>query len=439
MQNFNHSYSSRFLWIMWLTAALFYFYECLLQVSPSVMGQNLMRDFHIHAEGLGYLASIYFYAYALMQIPVGMLLDRFGPRRLLGVAALLCGLGCLIFSLASHIASAACGRLLIGIGSSFAAIGCLKIAAIWFPVNRFAIVAGLTVMLGMLGATGGQAPLAFLVDTCGWRETMIVLGIIGSVIAVVLFSVVRDASTPSLKKPHDSLWKNLHTVIKNQHIRLATVYTGLVFAPTPALAALWGVPFLTTCYHFTRPIAAGYISLIYLGAAIGSPLWSLFSNLLGRRRLPLVIGASVSFVNALMIIYLTASPALLGLNLFLFGFSSSSFLLVFAIVRELSTAKSAATALGFANMSTMLGTAILQAVIGYVLDSYWQGTLHHHVRIYSLHDYQFALSIIPICFGLSFFLLPFIRETFCQSVPAAPIIHDDKSCGNKKPAQLMAG
>ncbi len=403
---------------MWVWAAIFYYYECLLQVSPSVMTSNLMQAFSIHAEGLGYLSAIYFYAYASMQIPVGMLLDRFGPRKLLSVAAITCGLGAVIFSQSHLLFFAGLGRLLIGLGSAFAAIGCLKIAAIWFSVDRFAWLAGLTVMLGMLGATTGQAPLAYLVNNIGWRSTLLSLGVAGLFLGLALFSFIKDGEK-NQRQEQQHLSKdfinNLKAVIKNRKIRVATCYCGLVFAPMPALAALWGVPFLTSSCHYSKEIAAGLVSLVYVGCAIGSPMWSALSNHMGKRRLPLMLGAVGAFITStLIVIFPTSSTLFLSINLFLFGLFCSSFLLVFAMVREISPNKNTATALGFTNMSTMLGTAILQAVIGKILDIFWHGGLEHGVRIYSAHNYQLALIIVPLCFAISFCLLPFMCETNCQ-------------------------
>ncbi len=417
MQKNNQTLPPLALWAMWIIAAFFYFYDCLIQVSPSVMGSNIMHAFHLNASGLGYLAAIYFYAYASMQVPVGILLDRFGPRKLLTTAAFTCTLGVLIFGLAHHIAIAALGRLLIGLGSACAAIGCLKVASSWFPVQRFAILVGLMIMIGMLGATFGQAPLAFLVDAVGWRFTMMLFSIAGVILTLLLLFLVKEEQKPALapqSKPV-SCFTNLKTLIKNRKITIATLYTGLVFAPLPAFAALWGVPFLMRNCGLSKTDSAGLISLIYLGCALGSPLWSAFSNYIGKRRQPLLLGSVGACVSISIVLFKpTISYYFLASYLFLFGFFASSFLLVFAIVREITPNNITATTFGFANMLTMLGTAILQALIGYLLDLFWQGGFEAGIRIYSAHTYQMALLSIPLCFVLSLLLLPFLHETHCR-------------------------
>ena len=157
-QSFKKNYASSWLWMMWGIAALFYCYENILQVAPSVMVSEWMHDFHLTASAIGRLGAYYYYAYASTQIPVGMLVDYFGPRRLLTLAALVCALGVFVISAAHGFHLAAIGRAMIGLGSGFAAIGCLHIAATCLPSSWFACITGLTLSFGMLGAMGGASP-----------------------------------------------------------------------------------------------------------------------------------------------------------------------------------------------------------------------------------------------------------------------------------------
>lgn len=178
--------------IVWGLAAIFYFYELMLLVSPSVMTDDLTGSFDTTAEQLGSLAAYYYYAYALMQIPVGLLMDRFGPRRLLTLACLFCTAGCLVFAHAQFLWVAELGRFVMGIGGSFAVVGCLKLASIWFPTNRFALLTGVMVAVGMMGGVFGQAPVAKLVMSIGWRDTILIGAIIGAVLGIIIWFVVAD-------------------------------------------------------------------------------------------------------------------------------------------------------------------------------------------------------------------------------------------------------
>ena len=145
-------------WSIWLLSALFMFYKYAIEVSPSVMTTTLMKTFHVGGMELGNLAACYFYAYLLLQIPAGLLLDKFGPRKTTTLAIALCAIGSLVFAGASSLFIAGVGRFLTGIGAAFAAVNCLKLIANWFPFRQFAFMAGLMMTMAMLGAVEGRLP-----------------------------------------------------------------------------------------------------------------------------------------------------------------------------------------------------------------------------------------------------------------------------------------
>lgn len=409
-------------WLIWAWPVVFYFYEYFLQVSPGVMVPELMQAFKVNAAELGNLAAYYFYAYALMQIPVGVLIDKYGSRLLLVIASLICMLGCLLFGVATHLAVAKIGRLLIGLGSAFAAIGCLTLAAHWFPIRRFALLTGITVMIAMLGAIGGQSPLAAFVNALGWRTSMIVLGIIGGLIAWQIWRVVRDK--PEIPPEghvinaveQSSLLSGLMSTIKSKQNWLVAIYGGLMFAPTSIFGSLWGVPFLMVNHGLSRPAAAGVISMLFVGWAIGSALSGWFSDYIGKRKPPMLIGTVGALMTILALLYVPQlSIFWISALLFLFGIFSSGFLPSFSIIREINSANISGTALGFMNMLNMIGGALGQPLVGWLLDSVWDGKLDAGVRVYTLTNFHFALAVLPICIAISLLILFFIRETNCES------------------------
>ncbi len=408
-------------WLIWSLAAFFYFYEFLLQVSPSVMVPQLSRAFHADARTLGDLAAFYFYAYAVMQIPVGLLYDRYGVKRILTTAILVCATGTLIFSQSSSLGYAETGRTLIGLGSSFAVVGCLQLATIWFPVRRFALLTGLMLTIGMLGAMGGEAPLALLVNAFGWRQAMTLLAIAGLLLAIIMSLIIRDNPDKTTLKnnpiPNEPLFSGLAFVLKSPQCWLTAIYGGLKFAPTSALGALWGVPFLMARYPSMPSSKAGLlISLIFLGWAIGSPLWGSFSDRIGKRRPPMFIGTTGSLVCILFILYQPVSTSMMAILLFTFGITSSGFLTSFSIMREIVPKRMSGVALGFMNMMNMVGGALSQPLIGALLVAYSTVLTHghHHHALYSAHDFTRALSCLPVTIALALLLLPFIKETYCR-------------------------
>ena len=411
--------------LMWSLGALFYFYEFLLNVSPGVMMHDMMRSFDGSAKMVSTMASIYLWVYGLMQIPVGVLLDRYGPRWLLTFAALTCAVGAFVFSLAEGMTGAYLGRAMLGFGAAFAIVGCMKIIANWFPPRRFAFLLGCVLFIGMFGAVFGEAPLAFLVHLYSWRTSLQILGVAGLVIAILIFAILRDSPDVHAKikprvnnladeHPLDSIF---HVMFDNGQTWLASIYGALMFAPTLAFGGLWGVPFLQQAYGMNATSAGGYISWIFIGWAFGSPLVGWISDTVGRRKTTMYLGSFGALITMCVIIYVHPLPLMvLGVSMFLLGLFSSGFLMAFPLVKEINPNKYNATALGFINTLNTFGGALLQPIIGMVLDALWTGDMHNGVPLYSTHDYQTALMCLPVAIVLSILFLPFIRETYCRHI-----------------------
>ncbi|ASQ45687.1 MFS transporter [Legionella clemsonensis] len=407
-------------WVVWGLGCLFYFYECLLQVSPSVMSNELMRDFAVTSQTLGILSGIYFYSYAAMQLPGGVLMDYFGPQRLLTIATAICAISTIAFGLTNNFFMACIARLMIGFGSAFAAVGAMKLAANWFPAQRFALLTGMMVTIGMLGAIGGETPLALLVDNYGWRESMIIMGSVGLILAVLILIIVKD-SPDKKNQPHtieeEPLLPSFITIIKNRQLWLVAIYGGLMYMATPVFCGLWGVPFLMFKMNLAKATAANYISLVFVGWAVASPLWGLFSNRIGRRKPPMYIGSIGALITSLLFIYANIETGwIMQFLLFSFGIFSAGFLPAFAVAKELCSKRYVATGLSFMNMMNMIGIALAQPMIGFILDRMWQGEMIDKVRVYPLEAYHVALALLPAGIFVSLLILPRVKETYCQSV-----------------------
>jgi len=417
-------------WIIWGLGCVFYFYECLLQVSPSVMSSELMRDFAVTSQTLGILSGIYFYSYAAMQLPGGVMMDYFGPRRLLTIATLICALSTIAFGLTENFFMACVARLMIGFGSAFAAVGAMKLAASWFPAERFALLTGMMVTIGMLGAIGGEAPLALLIDNYGWRHSMMFMGSIGLILAVLIFTIAKDVpkhanmSHSATEVDEEPVLSSLMTLLRNRQLWLVAVYGGLMYMATPVFCGLWGVPFLMFKMHLAKATAANYISLVFVGWAIASPLWGIYSNRIGKRKPPMYIGSTGALICSTLFIYAPIESGwIMEFLLFAFGVFSAGFLPAFAVAKELCSRRYVATGLSFMNMMNMIGIAIAQPVIGFILDRLWQGEIVDKVRVYPLEAYHIALALLPIGMLISLIILPRLRETYCKNVVENPAVN----------------
>jgi len=414
-------------WIVWGLGCLFFFYENLIQVSPSVMSNELMHDFSVTSHTLGILSGIYFYSYAAMQLPGGILIDYFGPKRLLIIAVSICALSTIAFAMTDSFYMACAARLMIGFGSAFAVVGTLKLASNWFSPERFAFLTGLMVTVGMLGSIGGEAPLSLMVDHFGWRESLVILGAVGILLALVIYIVSSDM--PYVKPKHlivhhteKRVLHNLSLLMRNKQLWFVALYGGLMYMATPVFCGLWGVPFLMVKMSMSKTMAANAISLVFVGWVIASPLWGIFSNRIGRRKIPMYISSIGCLISSIVFIYVPLEHYFpLQLSLLAFGIFSAAFLPAFSVVSELCNRRYVATGLSFMNMMNMVGIAIVQPAIGFLLDKAWKGQTALGIRIYSLSAYQESLMILPLAILAALIILPFIRETYCISVYEGPV------------------
>jgi len=173
---------------------LFFIYAFVHRVAPSVMTDDLMRDFTVGGSALGVLSAMYYYANVALQIPVGVLIDRFGPRRLMSGALLICACASLAMANSDSLLSASISRMLIGGSVAFAFVGTLTLLTFWFDAHRFATYAGILQSTGMVGAMLGQAPLQIVVEAFSWRGATTLLAAIGFTLAVLTYAVIPRRS-----------------------------------------------------------------------------------------------------------------------------------------------------------------------------------------------------------------------------------------------------
>ena len=398
-------------------ACLFFGYGFLLRVSPSVMVNDLMRDFAVGATLLGNLSAIYLYVYAALQIPIGVLLDRLGARPLLAAACLVVAAGSYLFATSETISSAYLGRFLIGVGCAFRWPGLLAIIGHWFA-TRFALFTGFGQVAGMAGGVLAQAPLAAVVGVYGWRQAVTVLAAVGVAVAV---SIALFAPGRLGGRARTSVGRaGLRHVMQNPQTWWAAVFGLAMTGPILAFAGLWGVPFVMTVYGAERTTAAGVMSLMFVGSGLGAVLLGWWSDRIGRRK-PVMLAGSLLCAAMLMIaLYAPNLPLhLLSVAIFLLGVGGSSLLFSFAVGREHNTPATSGRAIGIINMAVVGSGALFQPLIGLILDSQWTGAFADGVRAYSMADYRLAMGVLPAAALGGIIALVRIKETYCRQISAA--------------------
>lgn len=401
------------------SASLFYLYDFLMRVMPTAMTHELMRAFHIQAAGLGVLAAAFFFGYAPMQIPAGMLYDRFRPKTILSIATLLCAVATLIFCYTTTLHIAIAARFLIGILSAFAYIGALKVGANWFKAQYFAVYIGLVQALGCLGAIIGTGPIASLTEHYGIHEIGLGIALLGVLFAIISYTCIRhrhQPAMPELSKEKAFTFEGVGIVFRNLQVSWAALYGFAIWAPITVFAVLWGVPFLMTFYSATKVEAAYAITFIWVGVAIGGPVIGWWTNHIKSRRIPMITACSISLLSICMILFVKfSSMALLYVFLTLLGFGASSQLIPFALLLDNLPHSAIGTGTGLTNMAVIFGGVTLQPIVGFILKYLWTGKLHHGIAIYSAAHFQMALSVViyPLILALLVALF-LIKETHCQ-------------------------
>lgn len=394
--------------------AIFYCYEFILRIIPGALQPELSAALgHVSATTFGQISALYYFAYSPMQIPVGMLMDRFGARRLLTFACLSCTLGSWMFTLTSSIYLVGMGRFLVGFGSSFAFVGVLSLTINWLPKKHFSSVVGLVTTLGMLSIVYGEVEITRWSQRIGWEQVLIVIAIIGSLLSVLVFMVVRDGPDGFQKhnQPLPEFFHNVLKVLTLPQIWLIGLVGTCLYTSLSVFGELWGNSYLQQAHHLTKVDAAKTVSAVFLGWAIGAPAAGFLSDKTGKRVFPLVAGAFLAMLCISLVLY---CPGLsfwhLNTLLFLYGLFSGAEIIIFIMAKECSGAKLSGTVFAAINMIVTLGGVVFQPLVGKFLDKFGDSSIVQGEHIYSVLDYQIALSILPLSLLLVTILGFFIKD-----------------------------
>jgi MFS family permease len=391
-------------WLVWGLGACYVLYQFLLQSSISVMIPPLKASFHIDQVGIGMLSSSFFYTYLLMQIPAGMLVDRLGPRRMLTFSIVIASLSCFLFASVHELHLAEASRMLMGFVAAPSVVAALALGAHWFPPARFAFIVGLTEMFGMLGGALGQVVLAHCIETSlGWRGTMAITGFLGILLAMLVWTFVFDypQSQPKevLKEEAKLNVAQMLTVFSQAQVWIVGLYSGLMFAVLSGFASLWSIVFLQKSHHLDLNTAALAGSMVFVGAALGSPLFGYLAARYHKAKAMMSAASLIVFVLISGLLFVKAlSLTSIFVVLFLLGLFASSYVLPFALASEMVNARLKGTTMGFINMlCIIIGAPFLQFLVGVLL----------HM---SNNHYAFALSVFPVSFLLAFILVFFVKQ-----------------------------
>lgn len=403
--------------LMWMLPLLFFAYQFILRLWPGLMMPQIMSQFSVNETQFGVLAALYYYGYAGMQIPVAVLLDRFGARRVIFMLAMVCGLAALLFSMTTNWYLACASRFLIGAASACGFLGVSKVISEWFPENQYAKMVGFSFTMGLLGAIYAGKPVSLWIAHYGWHPVALVLSFVAMGIGVCVFLFLRTPTSKSLSVQSKSPFqiRHLKKLLCSPTIWVLGMANFLMVGSLEGFADVWGVQYLMTAYPgLTKPVAAELMSFIFVGMLFGGPLLALLSKKCGQYTVIAGCGVGMALIFVLLLSTHTYHGYWLGALFFCTGILCCYQVIVFAVGSTLVNATMLGVTVAFLNCINMLGGSFFHTVIGHLMDTFWTGHLAvDGVRLYTLHSYREALLVIPagaLCGAFLVALLGYYRK-----------------------------
>lgn len=411
-------------WLVVFSASLFFFFEFMQVNMFNAINPSLFKAFHLtDSTQLGELSACYMYANVLFLFPAGIILDYISTRKTILTAMFACVICAFLFSLSTSLWQAEIFRLVTGIGGAFCLLSCVRLASRWFPPKHMALVVGLIVTFAMLGAMIAQTPFTEMTNAFGWRETLRIDAASGLVMILIIWTFVTDfpmVREKHFQEEHDALekmgfWHTLAKVATNSQNWLGGLYVSLVNLPIFLLGSTWGSWYLVEAQHLNRLDASFVTSMIFIGMVIGSPVVGWMSDTIGKRKMPMIVGAIASLVVILAIMYLkNLSLENLLVLFFALGFVISFQILGYPLIAESNSSILIGAAEGLASTLIMAGGFMIP-VFPMLLDLHWNHQMKNGIPLYSLQDFHLAFLIMPIAFILSLLIALMVRETNCQA------------------------
>jgi sugar phosphate permease len=373
--------NSKFRWIVFASVLFTYFLMASQRTAPGLITDEVMRDFNVTASTIGLLTSMQFFVYTSLQVPMGILADRYGPNFFLIIGAILTGLGTIIYSLGTHESVLFLARTITGIGDATIWVNMVLILGQWFKVKEFVRLIGIAGMTGSLGFLLATVPFSLLIDLLGWRAAFLLAGILLCLCGIILYFVL-------IKKPKQ-IFINEYVSIKREVQRERTlVLIRRIFSNRQAWALFlchfgivgayvgfigsWAVPYGMNMYGMTRSDASQLIMIGLIGALLGAPLSSWISSVLNTIKRPYVVIHLIILLCWATFLLFKGNPPLsvLIILFFIIGFGYGASALTFAVVRQSFPLKESGIVSGFANTGGFLSAVLLPSIFGVVLDQF---------------------------------------------------------------------
>lgn len=399
-------------WLMWFFAVLFFAYQFVIRVFLGLCVPEIMHKFQVDAADFGLLASMYYYGYAGMQIPIALLLDRFGPRLIISLCCFVCSVSVLLFFWTENWYLALFARFLIGASSAAGFLGASKVISLWFPFHLYARLIGLTFSIGLLGAIYGGKPVSHLMILYGWEKVLLMIGVVGLALTLLIAGSIKTYKVSFL---HDgpSFSQNFKSLLTMPTLLLMAFSNLLMVGPLEGFADVWGVPYLITVYSFEKTEASFITTTIFTGMLVGGPILAYMAEKLkAAYQITAFCGIVMAAIFSLMLFSKGhLSYTILYIMMFFVGVLCCYQVLIFSIGASCVPPGMRNMTIAFLNCVNMLGGSFFHTLIGYVMDAFWMGQMMGSQRLYEAHAYQYALSAIPLAAFIGGIIFLFLRPS----------------------------
>jgi MFS family permease len=376
---------------------------------PNTMGEHLLTDLGINSSQLGMLGSTYFLANLVFLIPAGMLLDWFDTRKIIVWGILTVTLGSFFFTFSSSFYLLTVGRLLMGAGSAFSFISCVKSANYWFPPGKMGLVVGMMSTMAMLGGFAAQSPSALLANWLGWKTIVNLYTALGVLIALAVY--YRLTKQRKINNPRillSSRYRDLKLVFSNKYNWYCGFYAGLTSQPIYLLGGFWGGLYLTQGRSLSTIESANVTSMIFIGAMAGTPLLGLLSDKIGSRRYPMIFSAIVTLIVMIVATYLpTISLMSLFILFLLIGLCASAEALSYPLITAFNDKALTGSAASIVSLCAIGSGALFQPLFGWLMD--WNR--NDELVKYNLINYQQALTLLILGIALSSIISLLLKDS----------------------------
>ncbi|MBI2792979.1 MAG: MFS transporter [Gammaproteobacteria bacterium] len=380
-------------WLMWSLASFFYAYQYILRVLPNIMMSDILEKFQIDASLFGQYSGLYYIGYAGMHIPVGILLDKYGPKWILPLCMILTVIGLMPLLYAEHWIYPGIGRLLIGMGSSAAILGVFKIIRMSFPEDKFTFILGCSVTIGLLGAIYGGQPVNYLMHTFGSEIVLQFIILLGILLAIATFFAVPKQTT---NRASQGWVASVKEVLTNPQIIFVCLFAGFMVGPLEGFADVWGKEYLKSVYKLNENVAASLPSLIFLGMCFGSPILSWITEKTKAYFGFIILSGVVMSLSFFLLLTGQLPVSLLTVMFIIVGVFCAYQILAIYKASTYGGEQLVGLTTACANMIIMTFGYVFHSVIGQIMSHLWDGTMVQDVPAYDAHAYTLALMVIPI-------------------------------------------